>query len=102
MTETTEKKLGEAQTKLVAALHAAKAPAWMLDRALDGSYDDYKSEFAKPINALVLDCRRFGLVEMAERAKKGEFDGTAADALAWEQQEKDPEVMAALKTLRRG
>ncbi len=73
-----------------------------MDRALDGCYDDYRSEFANPITALIQDSRRFGLADIAERAKKGDFDGTATDSLAWEHriQTEDPETAQVLNMLK--
>jgi predicted MPP superfamily phosphohydrolase len=75
----------EAMTKLVAALKKANAPAKMVQRAQNGDYDDYLSDIANPIQALVNDARRAKLNDIAKRAITGEFDGTKADADAWAQ-----------------
>ena len=88
------RQLGEAQTKLVAALREAAAPAAMIDAALDGLYDDFRSDHDAPISVLVHHALRCGLKEIATRAKNGEFDGTKADAQAWAQTPEGMETVA--------
>jgi hypothetical protein len=69
--------------KLARALEEAKAPAWMVKGALEGRYDDFKSESATPIMDLVRDCRRFGLDEISMRARNGDFDATREESDEW-------------------
>lgn len=72
--------------KLAKALEMASCPDWMIKRARDGYYDDFKSELATPITALVTDLMALRTADafvLAERAKNGEFDGTAEEADAW-------------------
>ena len=76
-------RLGEAQTKLVAALREAGASNHMIDNALDGKYDDYKSDVATPIVLLVQHAKREKLSSIERRAKAGEFDGARGDSDAW-------------------
>jgi hypothetical protein len=68
---------------LAAALRAAGAPDEMVAKATDGYYDDYRSPLAFPITQLVHDAVFFGLSEVAERARRGDFDGTSEEAAAW-------------------
>lgn len=63
-----------AKERLVTALTEAGAPDGMISKAKRGWYDDFESEIATPIMDLVRDCREAGLNQIAERAKKGEFD----------------------------
>lgn len=87
-------KLGEAQTKLVDALRVANASNTMIDNALDGFYDDYKSENATPCILLVKHAKREGLRDIERRAKNGEFDGTKADSDAWAASEDGKQTIA--------
>lgn len=89
-------KLGEAQAKLMAALRAAEAPQQMIDAALDGRYDDYKSDHATPMVLLVQEARARGLEGIAQRAISGEFDGTKADSDAWAASAEGKETFAEL------
>ena len=68
---------------LAAALRSAGAPDEMIRRASDGYYHDYLSPLAMPISALVNDATRHGLADITERAKRGDFDATRAEADAW-------------------
>jgi hypothetical protein len=63
-----------AKQRLATALTDAGAPDSMVQDALMGRYDDFESESATPIIDLVRACTRIGLVDIAERAKDGEFD----------------------------
>lgn len=69
--------------KLVAALREAKAPEDMISRATQGYYDDFESPIAGNIVQLVTDARAAGLRDIADRARKGDFDGTVAESEAW-------------------
>ena len=69
--------------KLVEALQTANAPQMMIDRAKAFYYDDYKSEVANNIAALVQDAHKYGLTDIAQRAMNGEFDGQQWEADAW-------------------
>lgn len=92
----TDRKLGEAQHKLLQALRAAKAPQEMIDAALEGRYDDFKSDHATPMVLLVQELRERGLEDIAQRAISGEFDGTKADSDAWAASAEGKETFAEL------
>lgn len=61
--------------KLEIALREAGAPADMIERASRGYYGDFSSPLAFPITTLINDCMQHGLTEIADRARKGDFDG---------------------------
>lgn len=69
--------------RLALALEAAGAPPYMVQRARQGYYDDYKSPLAGPIMQLVADATAERLPEIATRAADGEFDGTREEADEW-------------------
>ena len=71
--------------RLARALEAANDPtlARMIALARAGHYDDFKSDIAAPIVALVNDLERAGHPELAQRARNGEFDGTIEEGQAW-------------------
>lgn len=69
--------------RLAEALRQAKAPASMIEDALSGRYDDYQSDFPTPIIDLVKACHQYGLKDIAERARHGEFDGSREEGEAW-------------------
>jgi hypothetical protein len=71
--------------RLARALEAANDPALapMIERARAGHYDDFKSQLDAPITALVRDLRAAGHLELAQRARDGEFDSTPAEGAAW-------------------
>jgi hypothetical protein len=85
--------------RLADALQASGVPADMVTRARDGYYDDYKSTLAAPIVQLVVDLEALGRRNLADRARRGEWDGTAAEADAWAA---SPEGRAAFKDLLGG
>jgi hypothetical protein len=61
--------------RLEIALREAGAPADMCERAGQGYYGDFTSSLAFPITTLINDCMALGLTEIADRARKGDFDG---------------------------
>jgi hypothetical protein len=61
--------------KLVRDLRAAKAPEAMIQLALEGYYGDFTSPLAFPITQLVADASNAGLLDIAEKARHGEYDG---------------------------
>ena len=71
--------------RLALALEAANDPALarMIALARVGHYDDFKSEIAAPIVALVNDLEHAGHPELAQRARNGEFDGTIEEGQTW-------------------
>lgn len=75
--------------KLAQALSSAGAPEIMIQRANEGYYDDFKSNEAWPIQRLVSDARSFGLSDIAERAKDGEFDAQQWEADGWARSRRD-------------
>lgn len=64
-----------ASEKLTVALTDAGAPIDMIKRAAAGYYGDFTSPLAFPITTLINDCMALGLTEVADRARKGDFDG---------------------------
>lgn len=84
---------------LAAALQAAGAPPDMVTQARQGYYDDFRSPLAFPISQLVADAAKYGLTDIAERAKRGEFDATKAEADAWAT---SPDGQAAFRDLLEG
>lgn len=64
-------------------LAAAGAPQGLVTQARSGYYHDYRSPLAFPIMQLVHDLQAVGLYELAERAKRGDFDATREEADAW-------------------
>lgn len=69
--------------KLVTALKHAGAPASMIVYAAKGGFDDFESESATPIMDLIRMAESQGLIDIANRAKDGEFDATDDEAEAW-------------------
>jgi len=69
--------------KLIRRLQQANAPDWMIHNAENGYYDDYESPIAFPITRLVADCMEYDLLDVAEEAKCGEFDGTKEESDKW-------------------
>jgi hypothetical protein len=55
----------------------------MAEAAEHGRYDDYQSESATPCIDLVNHLHAAGAHELAERAKRGEWDATKEEADAW-------------------
>jgi hypothetical protein len=82
--------------KLAKALVEAKAPLWMINKAREGHYDDFKSLIATPIVALVNDLRNAGLKDMAKLAMDGEWDSTDEEAEEWTQ---SPDGQEAIRRL---
>ncbi len=76
---------------LAEALSLANAPKWMIDNALAGVYDDYKSPHADPIRTLVFDAKNNGLPTIAMDAIDGKFDAQKWEADEWA---KSPEGQA--------
>lgn len=68
---------------LVDDLRAAKAPQFMIRKALDDQYNDYRSDSSHPIIDLVRDATTWNLRQIAEQARAGKYDGTKAEADEW-------------------
>ena len=73
--------------KLANDLKEVKAPQWMIENALSGYYDDYKSHVAMPIVQLVNDCHKNGLESIANKAKNGDYDATKEESDEWYESE---------------
>lgn len=69
--------------RLARDLEEAGAPAEMVQRALEGYYDDYKSPLAMPEVQLLTDAKKAGLDTIAEGVVEGRWDATKAEAEAW-------------------
>ena len=82
-------KWGAMSTKQRLAQEMSKAgcPLDMVERAERGYYDDFESPLTSPIVQLVTDLVRVHQMELANRARDGEFDGTAEEAEAWMEKE---------------
>ena len=86
--------------RLSVALAEANATPLMVQRALDGYYDDFKSPLATPLMALVEEARRQGLTDIVERVKAGEFDSTREESDAWMSGPEGSEAMRELRGYR--
>ena len=73
--------------------------AGMIQRAHDGLYDDFKSPLETPIQTLVNELNGLGYRQMADRARNGEWDATAAEGDDYFAN--DPEGQATMAELRR-
>lgn len=71
----------------------AGAPEEMVAKAREGYYDDYSSLLVFPLTQLVKDCTQLGLVEIAERVARGDFDATQEEADAWLNSEEGQQTM---------
>ncbi len=85
--------------RLAAALRAANAPAYMIDNAERGRYDDFESDLATPQLQLHADAQSEGLTEIAAAVERGEFDATKEESDAWAASETDPETRAMIDQL---
>jgi len=94
------KLMGYARTpttiKLARALITAEAPDEMIGKAVTGYYDDFKSQQADNIVALVEDARNAGLSDIMERAINGEFDSTREESEAWARSPEGQQVLGEL------
>jgi len=82
--------------KLARALITAEAPDEMIGKAVTGYYDDFKSQRADNIVALVEDARRAGLSDIMERAIDGEFDSTREESEAWARSPEGQQILGEL------
>ncbi len=82
--------------KLARALITAEAPDEMIGKAVTGYYDDFKSQQADNIVALVEDARNAGLSDIMERAINGEFDSTREESEAWARSPEGQQVLGEL------
>ena len=82
--------------KLAQALEAANAPAWMIEKAREGYYDDYKSHLAFPEMQLHHDAHVAGLESIKAAVEAGEFDSTKEESEEWA---RSPEGQAAFTEL---
>jgi hypothetical protein len=80
---TEEAKREPTTERLARALIEAHAPAAMVDRARVGYYDDFLSELPLPIMQLVIEATDAGLVGIANRARRGEFDAPKWESDEW-------------------
>ncbi len=85
--------------RLAEALSLANAPKEMIDRALGGFYDDFKSPLAAPTVQLVQDARKAGLMDIAKRAMNGDFDAEKWESDEWA---KSPEGQATFREFLQG
>lgn len=69
--------------KLAKAMEEVGCPSGMIQRALEGEFDDFKSNSATPIVRLVRELQSIGQNALAQRAMDGEFDATKEEADAW-------------------
>ena len=72
---------------LLADLHAAHAPPWMLRKAAAGDYNDYLSSSPYPTHDLVCEACAANLPDIMRQAMAGKYDGTPAELAAWRQRE---------------
>lgn len=71
--------------KLARVLEAQEDPRleFMITRAREGLYDDYKSDLPMPIHLLVDQLRQYGYNDLAKRAIDGEFDAQVWEGKEW-------------------
>jgi len=69
--------------RLAKAMEENNCPEWMIQKARDGYYDDYKSSIATPCVQLVNDLRDAHKDVLAIRAMKGEFDAQSWESDEW-------------------
>lgn len=72
--------------RLAAVLADARLPK-LAKLASEGYYDDYESPLTTPCFQLVADLRAVGHHDLAERAERGEWDGTREEGEEWFQRE---------------
>lgn len=77
----------DSKERLIEALISKGAPKIMLERAREGYYNDFQSTIATPIFALIADAEKYGLPNIAYRARNGEFDASPEEAQIWFQKE---------------
>lgn len=75
----------------------------LAERALAGEFDDYRSEHAFPIRALVSELKAAATPEnhrqvkvLIAAAKDGEYDATREEARAWRESEEGREAIRQL------
>lgn len=79
-----EEKKQPTTERLAQALREAGAPPEMIEQALAGVYDDWKSELALPLIQLAIDAKNAGLgPAFHQRIINGDFDGTKEESDAW-------------------
>jgi len=66
--------LPESQEQLARDLKSAGAPDELISRVGAGIYHDYVSPHPMPKHKLVADAEAHGLREIAQRAKRGDYD----------------------------
>jgi len=88
--------------KLARALITAEAPDEMIGKAVTGYYDDFKSQRANNIVALVEDAKKAGLTNIMERAIDGEFDSTREESEAWARSPEGQQVLGELLKGKKG
>lgn len=79
-------------------MEQALCPVQMVAAARAGYYDDFRSDLAFPLIALVDELRAIGQHPLAERVVAGEFDGTTEESDAWA---RSPDGQAAFRELTR-
>jgi hypothetical protein len=82
--------------KLAKALEEVNAPVWMIEKARQGYYDDYKSPLAFPEMQLHQDAHVAGLESIKASVEAGEFDSTKEESDEWA---RSPEGQAAFAEL---
>lgn len=82
--------------RLAKAIEDAGGPGYMVTRAREGAYDDYRSKSATPKVDLVRDCQVARLFGLEKRVREGDFDNTREEAEAWA---KSPEGRATIGKL---
>jgi hypothetical protein len=82
--------------RLAQALEVANAPTWMIQKAREGYYDDYKSPLAFPEMQLHHDAHVAGLEIIKAAVEAGAFDATKEESDEWA---RSPEGQAAFAEL---
>lgn len=85
---------------LVAALIEARAPGWMMKKAMRGDYDTFGSPLPHPIGQLVADAHNARLTAIESMARAGDFTASLEEGQAY--LEHRTAELAALFNNRRG
>jgi len=73
----------------------------LMARAAAGEFTDYADTHACPITELHRLCRKYGLVELADRVANGEFDATKEESDEWAKSSSGQEIARELSPAMR-
>lgn len=87
--------------RLAVALEEAHAPAWIIENARGGVYDEFRGPLAFPLLTLERDLKIAIMANPARkrliaRVRDGEFDASEEEAKAWARSPEGREAFASL------